>query len=848
MRSAEDYQAFLRSKVPVVQGDGFDPPSPCPEWFKPHQRDVCNWAISKGRAALFESFGLGKTVQMLQLAKWVHEHTGGRFLLVAPLGVRHQFIVNDGPRMGMKITYCRTDAEVEAADTPFIITNYERVREGDITPVHFTGAGLDEASGLREYGSKTTQNFVRMFGDVKFLFVATATPSPNDLIELINYADFLRIMDRGQALTRFFQRDSTEAGNLTLYPHEEHNFWLWVASWAVFVTKPSDLGHDDTGYDLPEMNVIWHEVEGDHGKAGDFKDRDGNPLMFSNQKGGIVAVSKNRRKTKDTRISKAAELIRQADPNDHWIIWHYLESEREQITKEIPESVAVYGKQDLEERENHVLDFEAGKIRILSSKPELLGSGCNFQRHCHKAIFIGPTDKFNDFIQAVHRIYRFLQDKPVEIHIIFADTQYDTVVIMKRKWEQHDLLTARMRAILKEHGISGEALRMKFERTMGCTRQEASGKAYRAINNDCVAELYTWPDDCVDEIVTSIPFSDHYEYSPSLNDFGHNQGDGGFFEQFEFLVPQMLRVLRPGRVACIHTKDRIEYGTMTGRGMYSVNEFSDKTVQAMKKHGFVYQGRIVIDTDVVRENDQSYRLGHTENGKDSTKMGCGSNEYVLLFRKWEPSMSPNQTANGPFPVRKTKDEYPIAKWQLDASGTWRSNGNELVSPAQLASMDVSELYNWWRKFAAEHSYDLPTHEFITETIEKQGRLPATMMLVAPVARNPDIWTDIIRIDTLNTDLSRRTSERHVCPLQMDVIERLIRRYSNPGEIILDPFGGIGSVPYVAIRSGRIGWGIELSVPYWQIQVSYCERMEKKLRTPTLFDLPQMQAAMAGGAA
>lgn len=830
-----DYQDFLRSKMPPVVMDGFVPESDCPDWFLPHQVDCVQWAIRKGRAALFESFGLGKTVQQLQICKWIHEHTGGKVLIIAPLGVRQEFTRNDGPRMGMVVKYCRTDAEVAEADTPFIITNYERVRDGDIDPKQFAGATLDEASCLRSYGTKTTQQFAMLFRKVPFRFVATATPSPNEFIELINYADFLGVMDRGQAMTRFFQRDSKKAGNLQLYPHEEQRFWLWVASWAVFVNSPSDLGYDDAGYDMPEMQVHWHEVEGDQGKPGAFVDSFGQPLLFEKPGGGIKHVSKQRRKTADTRIAKAVQIVDQS-PDDHWIIWHYLESERHEIQKAFPDSRAVFGTQELEVREEIVGDFADGRLQILSSKPQLLGSGCNFQRHCNKAIFIGPTDKFNDFIQAVHRIHRFMQKKTVEIHIVYADTQYDTKMIMEQKWRRHDELATQMRAIIREHGLSGEALKMKFERGMGVPRHEVSGQTYRAINNDCVSELTSWPDDCVDEIVTSIPFSDHYEYSPNYNDFGHNQGDDGFFKQFDFLVPQLYRVLKPGRVAAIHTKDRIQYGTMTGHAMYSVNEFSDKTVAAFRKGGFVYMGRIVIDTDVVRENAQTYRLGHTENGKDSTKMGCGSTEFVLLFRKWEPSMSPNQTASGPEPVTKDKAEYSRSRWQIHASGIWRSDGNELVQPKMLAGMGTSDIYHWWRRYAKENNYNYHDHVAFTESVEQHGHLPASMMLFAPVSNNPDIWTDIVRIKTLNTELSRKTTENHVCPLQLDVIERLIERYSNPGDVILDPFGGVHSTPYVAIKMKRKGWGIELNPDYWKFGVSFCERAERELTSPTLFDL------------
>jgi DNA modification methylase len=369
----------------------------------------------------------------------------------------------------------------------------------------------------------------------------------------------------------------------------------------------------------------------------------------------------------------------------------------------------------------------------------------------------------------------------------------------------------------------------------GVERQESRGKMFRAINNDCVQELMSFPDDCIDEIVTSIPFSDHYEYSPNYNDFGHNQGDDGFFKQFDFLVPQLLRVTKPGRVACIHTKDRIEYGVMTGRGMYSVNEFSDKTVAAFKKAGWVYMGRIVIDTDVVRENAQTYRLGHSRNAEDSTVMGCGSTEYVLLFRKWHPSMSPTGNSRGPEPVLKPKSEYSRGKWQIHASGVWRSNGNELISPKILQSMSNSAIYAWWKKYCDKNGYSYPSHVQFTEAVDAVGKLPASSMLFAPHSQNPDVWTDVLRIKTLNTELKRKTTESHICPLQLDVIERLVERFSNEGDTILDPFGGLMSVPYQSIQMGRRGIGIELNYDYWKYGVGFCQGIENKQNAPTLFD-------------
>jgi len=846
MQTLEKYFNFLRSKAPISEDAGFEPPSDCPDWFRPHQKDAAQWAIRKGRAALFEAFGLGKTVQQLQWCKWVHEQTGGMTLIVAPLGVRQEFTRNDGPKLGMDVRYCRTDDEVlfAAESTPYIITNYERVREGDIDVGQFEGMTLDEASCLRSYGTKTTQRFQDMCKIVPYRLVATATPAPNaknsvDYLELINYAHFLGVMDRGLAMTRFFGRDSKTAGKLTLYPHMETQFWLWVASWALFISKPSDLGHSDEGYALPPMNVEWHKVDTDLTRAHSETDRRGQFKLLPDISGDIKTASKERRDTMQARVDRAVEIIKNDEPDKHWLVWHYLETERAAISKALPDSESVYGSQGIDEREDLIVGFAEGQYRILSTKPQIAGSGCNFQRHCSDMIFVGPTDKFNDFIQAVHRVYRFLQKDQVNVHIVFADTQSETVNIMRRKWAEHDQLTERMSNIVRKYGLTHEDLEMQLQRSLGCDRLVVTGDNYTLVNNDCVAEVMTMADNSVDQIVTSIPFGDHYEYSPSYNDFGHNQGDDPFFEQMDFLVPNLYRVLNEGRVACIHVKDRITYGKMTGDGMYGVNPFSDKTVAQFVKHGFLYMGRITIDTDVVRENAQTYRLGWTENGKDSTKIGIGSNEYVLLFRKWHPDMSPTGNANGPAPVTKTKEgegAYTRAKWQIHASGTWRSDGDELLSPAQLGSMETNQLMHWWKGYCERNNYDYSKHLNVVETVDQDGSVPAGWMLFPPHSNNPDVWTDILRIRTLNTEMSRKTTENHICPLQLDVIERLVDRFSNEGDTILDPFNGVGSTVFQALKMRRKGYGIELSNSYWGHSVAHCEQAESQMATPTLFDL------------
>jgi SNF2 family DNA or RNA helicase len=246
------YQEFIEAKMALAKPCGLriDRGEIAPV-LKPHQADMVEWAVHGGRRALFAAFGLGKTLMQLEICRLIIKHAGGRALIICPLGVKQEFTHDAKELLGFRVQYVRTDPEVAECSEPIMITNYERVRDGAISADGWTVVCLDEASILRGYGTKTYQEFLTLFPGVPYRYVATATPSPNRYKELIHYAGFLGVMDTGQALTRFFQRDSTKANNLTLYPHKEEEFWRWLASWACFVTKPSDLGHDDTGYDLP---------------------------------------------------------------------------------------------------------------------------------------------------------------------------------------------------------------------------------------------------------------------------------------------------------------------------------------------------------------------------------------------------------------------------------------------------------------------------------------------------------------------------------------------------------------------------------------------------------------------
>jgi DNA modification methylase len=830
------YEEFLYTKIEIATDSGIEiDRSEINECLKPHQKDAVWWALKGGRRALFERFGLGKTIQELEFCRLAIKHEGGKALIVLPLGVKQEFTHDAVELLHMDHPeYVRNMKEVQSAAGDILITNYERVRDGDIEPSFFTATSLDEASVLRSFGSKTYQTFLDKFKNVKYKLVATATPSPNRYKELIHYAGYLEVMDTGQALTRFFQRDSTKANNLTLYPSMEDEFWLWVSSWALFVTKPSDLNPDysDDGYDLPPMEVRWHELPISYG---DKADKNGQVMLFQEAAVSLQDEAQIKRESIDARVSKMAEILNES-PNDSCILWHDLEAERLAIKKAIPAAVDIFGSQDYDLREQRVIDFSEGRIQYFATKKELSGSGCNFQRHCHRAIFLGIDYEFNDFIQAVHRIYRFLQTKEVIIDIIYMENERQIKEALLKKWTNHDYMVDKMIAIVKKYGLSTTNKTERLKRKMGVETVRVEGKHFTVVNDDCVEETKRMESNSIGLIHTSIPFGNHYEYSANYNDFGHNKDTDMFFDQMDFLTPELYRILKPGRVMAIHVKDRVLFGNATGTGMPTIEPFHAICINHYMKHGFQYFGMITVITDVVRENNQTYRLGWTEQCKDGSKMGVGCPEYILLFRKLPSDTS---TAYADDPVTKTKDEYTRAQWQIDAHAFWRSSGNRLVSKEELTGVSVDNLQNVYRHFSRDNVYSYEDHVQLAKELDTMDKLPATFMVVAPGSWSDEVWDDINRMKTLNTDQSRRRLQMHVCPLQIDIVERIINRYSNEGDIVLDMFGGLMTVPKVAIENGRKGYGIELNADYFRDGVGYCKAAEEHIDTPTLFDYMQI---------
>lgn len=833
------YIEFLKSKMAISAESGFTVSDEelTPTLF-PHVKDTVKWAVKGGCRAIFSSFGMQKTVTQLEILRLIAKHEQGKVLIVCPRRVVVEFLTQAKEHMNLEIAYVRTmqEVEVEEQTHDILITNYERVRDGEdgvrIDPSHFIATSLDEASVLRQFDTKTYQTFLPRFANVKYKFVATATPSPNRYDEMVQYAGYLGVMDTNQAIQRFFKRDQTKNNNLTLYPHKQEEFWLWVSTWALFITKPSDLGYSDEGYDLPKLNVIEEVVEVDNSTAG--YDEDGQKIMFRSAAVGLQAAAKERRDSMPAKIQRVVEIInRPENKDDHFLLWHDLEAERIALCKAVEGCKAVYGSQSDEEADRNVLDFKEGRLKYLAAKPEMLGEGLNFQHHCHKAIMFIDY-RFNDKFQAIARIHRFMQKHPVTLYLVYAESEQEIYKTFMEKWKRHNEMVQKMSDLLRTNGLYGTDTLARLSRYMFSQREEESGKLWRAINNDNCLELPNMEENSVGLIVTSIPFSNQYEYTSAYNDYGFNEDNAKFFEQMDFLTPHLLRVLQPGRMLCCHVKDRVLSGYKGNTCFQTVVPFSDLSVLHYIKHGFKYCGRITIDTDVVQENNKSYRLGYTEMCKDGTKMSVGCPEYILLFRK-EPSDKSDAYAD--VPVVKSKDEYSLARWQIDAHGDWKSSGERLLTYEDVRGLSLEGIREYYRNFAKDHIYNFEDHVAFSETLGAAGRLSKESFVLAPVSHSPYIWDlgDYQRAKTLNSRQARADRQVHICPLPLDLVTRCIERWSNKGDVVFDPFGGIQTVPYCAIKMGRKGLSTELNYDYWRDGLTYLREAEQEMTSPTLFD-------------
>jgi len=707
------YAEFLAEKTPRVELAGKEP-GELPALLFPWQADIVRWAVRLGRAAIFSDCGTGKS--LMQLA-WAQQFAG-RVLIVAPIAVAEQTI-DEAKKIG--ITVRRV---YEPDNEPGIsITNYERLKK--FVGVPYDAMVCDESSILKGLDSATRNLLLESFTSIPRRLCCTATPAPNDIAELANHAEFLGAMSRVEMLATFFVHDSdgAGAGGWRLKGHASEAMYKWLAKWSVYVRRPSDLGYADDGYELPPLEVTDEPVETDWKPDG---------MLLPVGLGGIGKRTEVRRYTMQGRIARAAEIIRST--SDQWLVWCGLNDEGQELARELGDDCAlVEGKDSEEHKIDAVRRFKAGEVRVLISKARMFGFGLNFQ-NCHRVLFLGIGDSYEQYYQAIRRCWRFGQKQPVDVRIVVSTAEGEIAANVKAKEAEAERTAAGVVSAMREEQIS-EVRGMK--RTQDeYAEAEASGQGWRLLLGDSVERVREIETGSVGLSVFSPPFAALYTYSASDRDLGNSRDYDQFFDHFGYLVPELLRVTMPGRRACVHVQQVTT--TKATHGVIGWRDFRADVVRLFVEKGFVYDGEVVIDKDPQAQaiRTKSKALMFVQKDKDSSWSRPAMADYILLFR---------HPGENPQPV---KPDVTNEEWIL-----------------------------WARP----------------------------------------IWYGIRESDTLQAAEARSDKdERHICPLQLGTIERCVRLWTNPGDLVFSPFAGIGSEGYEALRRGRQFVGIELKRGYWDV--------------------------------
>lgn len=740
-----EYSEFLKhKKIQDIPTGLANVPELNPMLFD-FQRDIVKWALKRGRAAIFADCGMGKTPMQLEWAR----HIPGRVLIVAPLAVSAQTIREAEKFHEDKITYS-PDGRLESS---IVITNYERIEHFD--PSMFTGIVLDESSILKSYTGKYRTDLIERFGNVKYRLACTATPAPNDFMELGNHAEFLGAMKRTEMLSMFFVHDGGETQTWRLKGHAEKEFWRWVCSWAVMIRKPSDLGYDDGKFILPPLNMEQITVHSEEPTDG---------MLFAMEAQSLVERQGARRATIFDRASACAEKVNAT--KDQCLVWCDLNDESAELVRLIPDAVEVKGSDTEAHKEKAMLDFARGDIRVLVTKPKIAGFGMNWQK-CHNVFFVGLSDSYEAFYQAIRRCWRFGQEYPVDCKVITSDIEGAVVKNIQRKEEDAKRMAEMM--VENMHEINAENIR-GIERTRSeYTTRDESGESWKLMLGDCVERVKELADESIHFSVFSPPFASLYTYSNSDRDMGNSKDSDEFAEHFKFLVRELYRVLKPGRLVSFHCMNLPT--SKTHQGYIGISDFRGDLIRMFEAEGFIYHSEVCIWKDPVTAMQRTKAIGllHKQLTKDSCMSRQGVPDYLVTMRK--PGVNPE-------PVEGELDHF------CGEEGTFASTGR--------LSIDI------WQRYASP------------------------------------VWMDIDPSYTLQGRAARdEKDERHICPLQLQVIHRALQLWTNPGDLVLSPFAGIGSEGYEAIKCGRKFIGVELKPSYFDQAVKNLLEVEREITTGML---------------
>lgn len=731
----DSYEKFLNSKKKSFIESGFEvDEKDLHESLFDFQKYIVTKALRMGRYAIFADCGLGKTLMQLEWAYHVTKKTNSPVLILAPLAVSGQTIV-EAKKFNLQCEKLKSDVFGQGV----YISNYEQLENIDTT--QFSGIVLDESSILKNFTGKYKKLIIDLFDQTPYKLACTATPSPNDLNEIGNHSEFLNILDAQDMRSKWFVRDEG-MNNYRLKGHAKNDFYGWISSWAVMLTNPADLGFNGQNYILPELNYIEKTIY--------IKSRN-NGKLFNDGHINATDFNKELRLTIAPRFEVVAKIVNES--KETFIIWVNQNEEEKKVIELIPDAVAVNGSEKSEIKEKKLLGFANGDFRVLVTKKKIAQFGMNFQ-NCNNQVFASLDFSFEGLYQAIRRSYRFGQKNNVNIYLITTDTMENVMSSIEKKQSQFLEMQREMNKFING---SSFGLLDSYE------FKEVKNNHFHLMKGDSCIEIKRIPDNSVDLIIFSPPFSSLFTYSNYIHDMGNNESHEEFFKQYSFLLHDLYRILKPGRLMVCHTKDLAVYKNSSGyTGLYNFTKDHDTAVEAI---GFKYHSKINIWTDPVLEmqRTKTQRLLYKQLRKDSSYTGVGLPEYCTIYRKWEGNEEDWTPINN-----KTKDNFPLDVWQSWASPTWNVEKDDIEHVQNVMS-----------------DYKVAT------------------------------WMDIKRTDVLNnhegTDIG---DEKHIAPLQLSVIRRCVQMWSNPGETVFTPFLGIGSEVYESVKLDRYGIGIELKDKYF----------------------------------
>lgn len=630
-----DYAEFLAQKRRAHIATGLDEIPELSSHLFDWQKAVVAWALRKGRACLFEECGLGKTIQQLEWAA----HVPGDVLIVTPLAVAHQ-TQQEAERFGMagRVSF---DGSLAGKVT---ITNYERLSKFDLAGLG--GIVLDESSIIKSHDGATRNDIMERAASIPFRLACTATPAPNDHMELGNHAEFVGAMSRVEMLATFFTHDGGDTAKWRLKGHARGDFWKWVASWAMMLRSPADIGFPDNGYRLPELRMHRHVVKTEIKPEGE---------LFVVQAAGLAEQRQARRATMDARVAACAEI---ANSPGQWLVWCELNDEGDALEAEIDGAVQVAGRHDDDTKAERMRGFTDGSVRVLVSKPSIAGFGMNWQ-HAHQMAFVGLSNSWEQYYQAIRREYRFGQNNPVDVHVVATDVEMAVLDNIERKQGQADVMMAEMVQYMRETMINELGATARREDVY--TTKAVKGERWTANLGDCVEGVAGLPDNSVDYTIYSPPFSSLYTYSASDRDMGNASGDDEFMAHYRFLVAELYRVTKPGRLVSFHCMDLPS--SKERHGYIGLRDFRGELIRAHQDAGWILHSQVVIWKDPVTAMQRTKALGllWKQLKKDSTRSRMGIPDYLVTMVKPGENMEP---------VEHTAEEFPVEKWQRYASPVW----------------------------------------------------------------------------------------------------------------------------------------------------------------------------------